>query len=301
MSLSAIFEKEREIMAERKVARIVQGRRTMDGAGVRLTRVFGFGDTASFDPFLLLDAFGSDKTEEYIAGFPWHPHRGIETVTYMLEGRVRHGDSMGNSGEIGPGDLQWMTAGSGIIHEEMPLESPRGVHGFQLWVNLPKSDKMGDPAYRGVLAADVPHVGVKGGEVLVITGSFGGVEGPITGIVRAPTYLDLHLDSGAQLELGAPAGETAFLYVYGGGLSSGGAAEAGSGSGLLFGEGDSVSVAAGALGARCIFFRGRPLRESVAWRGPIVMNTEAELDEAFDEIRRGGFVKMRGVDKISKI
>ena len=287
-------------MESRKVAAAVRGRRTMDGAGVRLTRVFGFGDTASFDPFLLLDAFGSDKAEEYIAGFPWHPHRGIETVTYMLEGRVRHGDSMGNSGEIGPGDLQWMTAGSGIIHEEMPQVSPRGVHGFQLWVNLPKSHKMSDPAYRGVLASELPHVPVEGGEVLVIAGSFGGVAGPIADIVRSPTYLDLHLDSGASLELDAPAGETAFLYVYAGSLSSGGAEEAGAGSGLLFGEGDSVSVAAGALGARCIFFRGRPLGESVAWRGPIVMNTEAELDEAFDEIRRGSFVKKRGVDRISK-
>ncbi|HUW42038.1 MAG TPA: pirin family protein [Rectinemataceae bacterium] len=286
-------------MAEREVARIVRGRRTMDGAGVRLTRVFGFGDTASFDPFLLLDAFGSDKTEEYIAGFPWHPHRGIETVTYLLEGRVRHGDSMGNSGEIGPGDLQWMTAGSGIIHEEMPQASPRGVHGFQLWVNLPKDEKMSDPAYRGVLAAEVPHVGVEGGEVLVIAGSFGGVAGPITGIARSPTYLDLHLDSGARLELEAPAGETAFLYVYDGSLSSGGAEEAGSGSGLLFGEGGSIALAAGALGARGIFFRARPLGESVAWRGPIVMNTEAELDEAFEEIRLGSFVKKRGTERNS--
>jgi hypothetical protein len=207
---------------------------------------------------------------------------------------------MGNSGEIGPGDLQWMTAGSGIIHEEMPLQSPKGVHGFQLWVNLPKSEKMSDPAYRGVLADEVPHVAVKGGEVLVLTGSFGGVTGPITGIVRSPTYLDLRLDPGARLDLDAPLGETAFLYPYDGSISSGGHDDAEAGSGLLFGEGDTVSLAAGGRGARCIFFRGRPIRESVAWRGPIVMNTEAELDQAFDEIRQGSFVKKRGVDRISK-
>lgn len=265
----------------------------MDGAGVSLTRIFGFGNTRLFDPFLLLDSFGSKDPEEYLAGFPWHPHRGIETVTYMLGGSVRHGDSMGNSGVIGPGDLQWMTAGSGIIHEEMPVRSPEGVRGFQLWVNLPRSEKMSDPAYRGVLAAEVPRVAVTGGEVLVLTGRFGEAEGPITGIVRAPTYLDLHLEAGARIVLEAPAGETTFVQVYGGSVSTRGAAAVGADSGLLFGEGDTVSLESGDSGARCIFMRGRPLHEPVAWRGPIVMNTEDELDTAFREFRDGSFVKTR--------
>jgi redox-sensitive bicupin YhaK (pirin superfamily) len=281
-------------VADRVVAKSIHGTRTMDGAGVSLTRIFGFGNTTLFDPFLLLDSFGSKDPREYLAGFPWHPHRGIETVTYMLDGSVRHGDSMGNSGVIGPGDLQWMTAGSGIIHEEMPVRSPNGVRGFQLWVNLPRSEKMSDPAYRGVLASEVPRVAVPGGEVLVLTGRFGHAEGPITGIVRAPTYLDLHLEAGARIVLEAPAGETTFAQVYGGSLSAGGASEVGADSGLLFGEGDTVSLEAGDAGARCIFMRGRPLREPVAWRGPIVMNTEEELDTAFREFRDGSFVKKRG-------
>jgi hypothetical protein len=281
-------------MADRTVAKRIRGTRTIDGAGVSLTRIFGFGHTELFDPFLLLDNFGSKDPKEYLAGFPWHPHRGIETVTYMLDGSVRHGDSMGNSGVIGPGDLQWMTAGSGIIHEEMPERSPNGVRGFQLWVNLPRSEKMSDPAYRGVLASEVPRVAIPGGEVLVITGRFGGADGPITGVVRAPTYLDVHLESGARLELEAPAGETTFVQVYGGALTSGGAAAVEADNGLLYGEGDSVSLQAGADGARCIFMRGRPLREPVAWRGPIVMNTEEELDLAFSEFRSGSFVRKSG-------
>ena len=281
-------------MAERSVAKLIRGTRTMDGAGVSLTRIFGFGKTELFDPFLLLDSFGSKEPSEYLAGFPWHPHRGIETVTYMIEGSVRHGDSMGSSGVIGPGDLQWMTAGSGIIHEEMPLRSANGVRGFQLWVNLPRSEKMSDPAYRGVLASEVPRVAIPGGEVLVLTGRFGEAEGPITGIVRAPTYLDVHLDAGARITLDAPAGETTFVQVYGGSLSAGGAAAAGADSGLLLDEGDAVSLEAGDSGARFMFMRGRPLREPVAWRGPIVMNTEEELDLAFREYSSGSFVKKRG-------
>jgi hypothetical protein len=259
-----------------------------------LTRIFGFGATELFDPFLLLDAFGSDDAEDYMAGFPWHPHRGIETVTYMREGRVRHGDSMGNSGVIGPGDLQWMTAGSGIIHEEMPEKSPHGVHGFQLWVNLPRSEKMCDPTYRGVLASEVPRIEVEGGEVLVLTGRFGGATGPIAGIVREPTYLDIHLRAGGKLTLEAPEGETAFIQIYEGLISSGGSGETGPGSGFLYGEGDSVSLAAGGRGGRCMFMRGRPLHEPVAWQGPIVMNTQEELAEAFREFRDGSFVKKRG-------
>ena len=271
----------------------------MDGAGVRLTRLFGFGDTRPFDPFLLLDAFGSDDPDEYSAGFPWHPHRGIETVTYMLEGTVRHGDSLGSGGVIGPGDLQWMTAGSGIIHEEMPQPSPRGVHGLQLWVNLPASEKMTDPAYRGVEAAAVPRVPCEGGEVLVLAGRFGATEGALRGIARDPLYLDVHLDGRGRLELEIPSGHTVFAYLYRGGLARAGLESRGDsgpvtvGECLLFGSGDSIRAEAGESGARFVLASALPLREPVAWRGPIVMNTMEELDLAFREYREGSFIKRR--------
>jgi redox-sensitive bicupin YhaK (pirin superfamily) len=272
----------------RTVARTFTGQETLDGAGVRLRRVFGFREVQQLDPFLLFDAFGSEDPNEYLAGFPWHPHRGIETVTYMLEGSVRHGDSLGNSGVIGPGDLQWMTAGGGIIHEEMPQRSPHGVRGFQLWVNLPASHKLTAPRYRDVLAADVPLARVPGAAVRVLCGRFGASEGPLSGIVRQPTYLDVTLEGGAALDLEAPVGETAFAYVFDGEATE---PVARAGTCVLFGEGDGVRVAAGAAGARFVFVRGRPLREPIAWRGPIVMNTDEELEQAFREYRAGTFVK----------
>ena len=193
-------------MNERRIASEFSGSDTMDGAGVRLRRVFGFGKTESFDPFLLFDAFGSDRPEDYLAGFPWHPHRGIETVTYMLEGSVRHGDSMGNSGVIGPGDIQWMTAGSGIIHEEMPLRSERGVHGFQLWVNLPGVDKMCAPRYRSLEAGEVPRVEKDGNSVLVIAGAFGTTPGALADISGSPTYLDMRLAPRRKTHATSPGG-----------------------------------------------------------------------------------------------
>jgi redox-sensitive bicupin YhaK (pirin superfamily) len=260
----------------------------MDGAGVSLTRIFGFGDTELTDPFLLLDYFGSENPDDYLAGFPWHPHRGIETVTYMLEGRVGHGDSLGNSGIIGPGDVQWMTAGSGIIHEEMPQKSPHGVRGFQLWVNLPRKDKMRDPAYRGVVAGLVPVCEGPGTRVKVIAGEFGGVEGAVSGIAGDPGYLDIGLEAGASIDLSLPEDHTAIAYVYGGGLSYPCVIDRAC---LVFGPGDSLSFKAGDSGASLIFFHGLPLREPVAWRGPIVMNSEAELDQAFAEYSAGTFVK----------
>jgi redox-sensitive bicupin YhaK (pirin superfamily) len=281
-------------MDEREIVRAFEGVETMDGAGVRLTRLFGNREAELLDPFLLLDLFGSEDPDQYLAGFPWHPHRGIETVTYMLAGSVRHGDSMGNSGYIGPGDIQWMTAGSGIIHEEMPQPSPKGVRGFQLWVNLPRSEKMVDPAYRGFAAAEMSVETTAGGEVRAIAGSFAGAKGPVRGLARQPTYLDVRLGDEGSIELEAPEGETAFACLYGGSLES----PSGAASGrlplcCLFGPGDRVRLRAGREGCSFVFARGTPLGEDIAWRGPIVMNTEAELGEAFREYAEGTFVKAK--------
>ena len=188
-------------MGEREIVRTFEGMETMDGAGVRLIRLFANREARLFDPFLLLDLFGSEDPDQYLPGFPWHPHRGIETVTYMLGGSVRHGDSMGNSGFIGPGDVQWMTAGSGIVHEEMPQPSPMGIRGFQLWVNLPHSEKMRDPTYRGFGAGEIPTEMVEGGEVRAIAGSLGGARGPVQGLARQPTYFDIRLANEGSIEL----------------------------------------------------------------------------------------------------
>jgi quercetin 2,3-dioxygenase len=291
-------------MAEREIESAFGGMETMDGAGVRLIRIFGNRDVKLLDPFLLLDLFGSEDPEEYLPGFPWHPHRGIETVTYMLDGNVRHGDSMGNSGYIGPGDVQWMTAGSGIIHEEMPQPSPKGIRGFQLWVNLPKAEKMRDPSYGGFDARRIPAETIPGGEVRVIAGSFGRARGPVEGIVRDPTYLDVRLGEEGSVELEAPAGETVFACLYEGSLESpalpAATATRGRAPGALplcclFGAGDRVRLKAGRGGCSLIFVRGVPLREDIAWGGPIVMNTQAELELAFREYRDGSFVKTRAL------
>jgi quercetin 2,3-dioxygenase len=271
----------------------IKGTTAYDGAGVKLQRIFGHADTGRFDPFLLLDAFGSDDPADYLPGFPMHPHRGIETVTYLLEGSVRHGDSLGSGGVIGPGDLQWMSAGSGIIHEEMPLASPRGVHGLQLWVNLAKSEKMNPPAYRGATASHVPVLKTPSGTVRVLAGSWGGATGPITGVARSPVYLDVDLDANAAIGLEAAHGRTAFLYVISGMLTVGAAAgvEYREGTCVLLGDGDTARVSAGPEGARFIFVHAPPLGEPIAWGGPIVMNTRAELAEAFRELDTGTFIK----------
>jgi redox-sensitive bicupin YhaK (pirin superfamily) len=273
-------------MKEREIQRVLRGIATRDGAGVKLNRIFGFQDTEESDPFLLLDEFGSTRVEDYIKGFPWHPHRGIETVTYLIDGTVAHGDSLGNSGVIGPGDLQWMTAGSGIIHEEMPQESPGGVRGFQLWVNLAAAEKMCAPAYHGVLAAEVPVLALEGAELRVIAGDFGGVRGPIAGIARDPLYLDVALDAGASIRLPTKPGTTAFAC-----LSRGSLVGVTGGSCAFFGPGEVASLRAGPEGARFIFAAALPLREPVAWGGPIVMNTKAELEKAFEELEDGTFIK----------
>ncbi len=278
----------------RELKKIVHGQDTFDGAGVKLRRIFGFSADNAFDPFLLLDDFGSDKPEDFLAGFPWHPHRGIETVTWVLEGRVAHGDSLDNAGVIGPGEMQWMSAGSGIIHQEMPERAEGRLRGLQLWVNLPAREKMSPPRYRGITPEEVPRVPLPGGgEVLVLAGEYGGVTGPVRDVVASPRYLDVTLPAGGAFTWDGLAGLTVFAYVVEGTARFGPDAkpETNRGTAVLFGDGDAVRTIAGDAGARFILVAGAPLREPVAWRGPIVMNTQAELDLAFREFHAGTFVK----------
>jgi redox-sensitive bicupin YhaK (pirin superfamily) len=268
-------------------------RATLEGAGVKLSRAFGYNEVPKFDPFLMLDDFGSDDPDDYTAGFPWHPHRGIETVTYMLNGEVEHGDSLGNSGVIGSGDIQWMTAGSGIIHQEMPCRVRGRMRGFQLWVNLPRRYKMMAPRYRDVRHDAIPEVEpAPGVKVRVVSGEVAGVRGPVQDIVVDPEYLDIRLAPGPEFRHGIPRDHSAFAYVVdGSGRFETGGDEIGTGHVVRFGTGDEVTVAAGDSGARLLLISGRPLNEPVAWGGPIVMNTQAELERAFDEYRRGTFIQ----------
>jgi quercetin 2,3-dioxygenase len=266
----------------------------MEGAGVKLHRVFGYSEVPLFDPFLMLDDFGSDQPDDYLAGFPWHPHRGIETVTYMLNGEVEHGDSIGNSGYIGSGDVQWMTAGSGIIHQEMPRRARGRMRGFQLWVNLPKRDKMMEPRYREVKCSTIPEVSpVRGVRVKVVCGEVAGVRGPVTDIVVSPEYLDVSVAPGVEYRHKLPGYRRAFAYVMEGDcrLGSAGPPNIDAGEAALLDAGDEVIVVAGSAGVRLLLVSGRPLNEPVAWGGPIVMNTQAELDHAFKEYRLGTFIK----------
>lgn len=288
-------------MRERRVSRFFPGQSTRDGAGVRLRRVFGFGNTAETDPFLLFDAFGSKNPSDYLAGFPWHPHRGIETVTYMLSGQVRHGDSLGNSGIIGAGEVQWMTAGSGIIHEEMPLKAEGELAGFQLWVNLPRNLKLCEPRYRGLSVREIPrHSVAPGVSVGLIAGRLGDLTGPLTDIALSPVYFDAWLDAGAEFEFQVKEGYTAFSWLYEGSLvpmerqASHSVPEAGIRApvGLLFErEGTVIRFVAGSSGCRFVCAAGKPLGEPVAWRGPIVMNSDEELDLAFRELEKGTFIR----------
>lgn len=268
---------------------MIKGHSTRDGAGVKLTRVFAHEHVQHTDPFLLLDHFGSNNPEDYIKGFPWHPHRGIETVTYMLEGTVEHGDSLGNSGTIGTGDIQWMTAGSGIIHQEMPKSSKGMMHGMQLWVNLPAKNKMMAPRYRGILAKDIPAAAVPGGEVRVIAGTFGNVNGPVHDLVVEVEYLDVQLKKGATLFHEARNGYGTFCYLIQGTGSFDGATLEKEHL-VLFSEAGRILVEA-MNDIRYIFVTGKQLKEPVAWGGPIVMNTQEELDLAFQEIEDGTFIK----------
>ena len=290
----------------RAISEVFPVRPTLEGAGVRLKRVFGFNEVPALDPFLLLDDFHSDNPADYLAGFPWHPHRGIETITYILHGRVEHGDSMGNSGIIGPGDVQWMTAGSGIIHQEMPGSGAAAggpaaaggestlLWGFQLWANLPAAHKMMDPRYQEVKSSQIPRADLMGGAVArVICGSAGGVTGPVRDIVTDPEYLDISVPAGSRFVHPVRRSHTVFAYVLEGtgDFGEGRAAAVDRENAVLFGDGDQVVVAAGREPVRFLLVSGRPLEEPVAWRGPIVMNTEEELRRAFQEYQGGTFVK----------
>ena len=283
-------------MAARTIKNTRRGNDVLEGAGVRLTRVFGsLETTAVFDPFLLLDDFHSNNPEDYVKGFPWHPHRGIETFTYVLEGEVTHMDSLGNSGVIGPGDVQWMTAGSGIIHQEMPRGSPTGaMWGFQLWANLPASHKMITPRYRGFAAAEIPQATTENGSTIkVICGAAHGVSGPVNDVVTAPLFLDVDVPANASFQHDLPPSHTVFAYVIGGSARFDPERQetAQRGDLVLYNDGDQVSVGAGSAGVRFLLVAGQALREPVAWQGPIVMNTREEIATAFREFRDGTFVK----------
>jgi redox-sensitive bicupin YhaK (pirin superfamily) len=284
----------------RGIQRVSEARPTMDGAGVHLHRAFGFGETERFDPFLLFDDFRNDEPEKFRAGFPWHPHRGIETITYVLAGEVEHQDSLGNKGALTPGDVQWMTAGSGILHQEMPRGDDEGrMHGFQLWANLPASLKMTDPRYQDIPAAEIPTVTEDDGTaVRVVCGEFGSQRGPVDGVAAQPSYLDISVPAGVTRELPIETTRHAFAYVFDGEASFRDASAPrefnGNRSLVLFDQGDSIRVEAGGVGARFLLVSGEPLREPVAWRGPIVMNTQEQLEQAWSELRDGTFIK--GVD-----
>jgi redox-sensitive bicupin YhaK (pirin superfamily) len=300
-------------MSIRPVKRIVQSKPTIEGAGVKLRRAFGFGDTGEFDPFLLFDDFRNDRPDDYRAGFPWHPHRGIETITYVLAGSVDHGDSLGNRGTLGAGDVQWMTAGSGILHQEMPQGDPQGrMHGFQLWANLPASLKMTAPRYQDIASAEVPNITDDDGtSVRVICGDFWGKRGPVEGIAADPRYLDVWVPPGLRRSLPVETNRHAFAYVFEGSGTFQAASQPfgvltekevddreirireqiGNRSLVLFDSGDEVTVQAGEEGIRFLLVSGQPIEEPVAWYGPIVMNTQAELQQAVAELRDGTFIK----------
>lgn len=326
-------------MSIRAVKQMVKSQPTMEGAGVHLRRAFGFGKTEEFDPFLLLDDFRNERPEDYLAGFPWHPHRGIETITYVLSGTVEHGDSLGNEGAISPGDVQWMTAGSGIIHQEMPKGDEGGrMHGFQLWANLPAVLKMTPPRYQDIKSADVPQVVDDDGTVArVICGSLWGARGPVDGIAADPNYIDISVPPGGRKRIPVELERHAFAYVFagsgtfrdaseplaaptdfvregteladnddlrrraaaGGRTHSGAVAADGERAAdnrslVLFDRGDEVVVQAGDEGIRFLLVSGKPLQEPVAWHGPIVMNTRAELHQAMAELQDGTFLSRSG-------
>jgi quercetin 2,3-dioxygenase len=299
-------------MSMRPVKKIYKARPTLEGAGVHLNRAIGFGEPTEFDPFLLLDDFRSDKPEDYLAGFPWHPHRGIETITYVLAGEVAHGDSIGNKGVISAGDIQWMTAGSGIIHQEMPKGDSAGrMHGFQLWANLPSSLKMTAPRYQEIKSGEIPAVTEDDGTTArIVCGNFWGKRGPVEGIAADPVYIDVTVPPGKRRTLPVEVQSSAFAYIFSGSgkfcnsseplsvptesvgwMDTTPPTEADNRSLILFDRGDEVTVQAGEEGIRFLLVSGRPLKEPVAWYGPIVMNTQKELQQAYSELRHGTFLK----------
>jgi redox-sensitive bicupin YhaK (pirin superfamily) len=280
----------------REVREVWQSQPTVEGAGVHLKRAFGFAQVPKLDPFLMLDAFGSDRPADYLAGFPWHPHRGIETITYMLAGEVEHEDSLGNKGVLLGGDVQWMTAGSGILHQEMPRGDAAGRNaGFQLWANLPAREKMIEPRYRDLRRGDVPTALADGGAtVRVVAGSVAGVRGAVEGIVTDPMLADVAVPAGASFTHAVAPGHTVFAYVFEGEGSFDPDRTVGVGSLVVWGDGEAVTVSTGEKPVRFLLASGRPLGEPVAWGGPVVMNTQDELRTAFRELQQGTFVKSRG-------
>jgi quercetin 2,3-dioxygenase len=300
-------------MSIRPVKRIIESKPTMEGAGVKLRRAFGFGETDDFDPFLLLDDFRNDRPDDYRAGFPWHPHRGIETITYVLAGTVDHGDSLGNQGSLGAGDVQWMTAGSGIMHQEMPQGDAQGrMHGFQLWANLPSRLKMTKPRYQDIKAIEIPEITDDDGtRARVICGEFWGKRGPVEGVAADPRYLDISVEPGKRKTLPVETDRHAFAYVFEGSGSFAAASQpfgvlteketaagetlvrerTGNRSLVVFDRGDEVTVQAGDEGIHFLLVSGKPIDEPVAWYGPIVMNTDTELRQAVSELRDGTFIK----------
>jgi quercetin 2,3-dioxygenase len=303
-----------DLMSLRPVKRIIEPQPTIEGAGVKLQRAFGFGKTRDFDPFLLLDDFRNDNPKDYLAGFPWHPHRGIETITYVLAGSVEHGDSLGNKGKMSAGDVQWMTAGSGILHQEMPKGDTQGrMHGFQLWANLPAALKMTDPRYQDIPASAIPEVTEDDGtRVRVVCGKFAGQRGPVEGVAADPNYLDISVPPGVHKRLKVETTRNAFAYVFAGSGSFRDASEpravltdevekpnaapvydVRNHSLVLFDRGDEIVVQAGGEGIRFLLVSGKPIEEPVAWYGPIVMNTQEQLRQAMAELQTGAFIKHR--------
>jgi hypothetical protein len=299
-------------MSVRPIKQIIQAKPTIEGAGVKLQRAFGFGETGKFDPFLLLDDFRNEHPEDYLAGFPWHPHRGIETITYVLKGSVNHGDSLGNTGALGAGDVQWMTAGSGILHQEMPKGDPQGkMHGFQLWANLPSSHKMMHPRYQDIVAQEIPEVTDDDGtHVRIICGNFWGKIGPVEGIAADPQYLDIQVPPGKRKLFHVDTSRHAFAYIFEGNgsfrdashplgvrteltgsVQGSGQETTGNRSLVLFDSGDEVSVQTGDEGIRFLLVSGKPIEEPIAWYGPIVMNTQDELSTAYAELHNNTFIK----------
>ena len=299
-------------MSLRPVRDIIETKATLEGAGVKLERAFGFGKTKDFDPFLLLDDFRNDNPKDYLAGFPWHPHRGIETITYVLAGTVEHGDSLGNRGVMGAGDVQWMTAGSGILHQEMPKGDPQGrMHGFQLWANLPSSLKMTAPRYQDIPSNAISEVTDDDGtRARIICGEFWGKKGPVEGVAADPQYLDISVPPNKKKRLKVETTRNAFAYVFAGSgtfrdasnpravLTEQGADpdappvyDVKNHSLVLFDRGDEISVQAGPEGIRFLLVSGKPIEEPVAWYGPIVMNTNEQLREAMSELQSGTFIR----------
>jgi redox-sensitive bicupin YhaK (pirin superfamily) len=301
--------------AIRKIRKVLKSKPTIEGAGVHLKRVFGFSEVPLFDPFLLLDDFRSDNPDHYVKGFPWHPHRGIETITYVLKGDVEHGDSLGNKGIIGSGDVQWMTAGSGIIHQEMPKGDGNGkMYGFQLWANLPSRQKMMNPRYRDVYNEQIPEVKLPDGTtVKIISGEVSGIKGPVQDIVIDPEYIDVTVPAGSEFRHPTKQGHTVFAYIIDG---QGYFCEeknpftyeaegknyfdiqrdpfVGNGTMVLFSDGDEIMVFTEGHPVRFLLISGKPINEPVAWYGPIVMNTQDELRIAFEEFNQGTFIKYKG-------